>query len=331
VSSRLASPKLRATSVGLAVLIAVAWLSGGLSSGSAGPSSGLTLVTRSDDGLRTVTSDAGETATLNVDPEVLDEVTAVGAAVVLQTRNKRSEAADSVYSYAVGSSHARVGEADRVVVDDTDGLWLVVDAAGRTDGGVVLSGLAGSSRSRLFTVPSGRQVVGVTSDGLVTLVGDHRDRRLQVWNPLLGQVMARLGYVTGVLGVHQGRVLASSGCLSKGCTTNLIDTATGRSTPVEPPAGWTESGPAVLAPDGRTVAQVVAAADGTQGLALGSPSSMTVVADVVPGVAAAPHFAADGWLVVTDEAGDALLVRGDERVTVALGVGERLVAVSPTR
>lgn len=298
---------------------------------SAAPETEVAVVVQTTAGVQTVSVDSGEVRDLATSGERVDSVSTVGDTILLRTANSNPGFADVVNAFTADESAVRLGEADRVVVDGSEGVWLVVDGGGADAGGVVLTGVAGSSRSRVYTVPAHRQVVGTATDGLVTLVGTYRDRRLQVWNPLLGEVMKRLGYVTGVLAVHDDRVLISRGCLTLGCSYAVIDMRSGTSRDVVVPQGWEVSGPAALAPDGETVAQVVSSVDGDTALAMGSARSMQIVPDVSAAVAAPAFFTESGWLAVADETGDVVLVRGNERRTVDLPPGVELVGVIPQR
>ncbi|HVQ88090.1 MAG TPA: hypothetical protein VMT88_07905, partial [Actinomycetes bacterium] len=149
-----------------------------------------------------------QTVSVVSDNVEVDETYTVGdGEVILQLPNPDRIFADSVVSIDREGATRQVGEADRVVVDPTSGLWLVVDSSGHTRGGVALTNTTGAWRSRVFTVPVHRQVVGATTDALVTLDGQERNRRLQLWDPQLSEVIADLGDVTGVLDVQADSIL----------------------------------------------------------------------------------------------------------------------------
>jgi hypothetical protein len=206
---------------------------------------------------------------------------------------------------------------------------LIVDAAEGVDGGAAITSASGGWRSRVFAVPTGRQVVGTSDDGLVTLRGSRRARTLQIWDPQLNEVVRRLGLVTGVAAVQGSRVLVSLGCLSKGCQEAVVDTNTGRREPIVLPTGWVSSGSATLTRDGTQVAQVVAGLEGGTGLAVGSPSQMSVDSEVEPGVGTRVLTTESGWFVVNSADGDAVLVQGDDQVAVNVPPMTTVVGVGP--
>lgn len=292
------------------------------------PDTDLQVFLTGQGGLQAIRVDTGERHLILDDPDITS-VTPVGATAVFMQPNPDSLFANAVLSYDDGPSLEPLGEADRVALDGNGGLWLVVDSSDGFPGGAVVTGPGGGSRSRVFTIPVGRQVIGAAADGLITLRGHTRGRTLQVWDPQHNDVLRSLGIVTGVVAVRNAQVLATYGCLSKGCQSAVVDTRTGRRELVVLPPPWVESGPASLSPDGSTVAQVVSRIDGTTGVAVGAPRQMTVNSSVQPAVGTGIFVSESGWLVVTTGDGDALLVRGSEQVGVELPPGSEVVAVGP--
>ncbi|MEO8328655.1 MAG: hypothetical protein ABI586_01500, partial [Candidatus Nanopelagicales bacterium] len=225
------------------------------------------------DRLSWVNADGGDAVVLSEDSTV-DEVYVDRGITWVQVPNTDQVFADSVVAYGLDGVSAQVGEADRLVIDPNGGVWLVVDSTSHTRGAVALAS-SGGSRSRLFTVPLRRQVVGATSDALVTLKGGQRDRRLQLWDPQLSEVVADLGSVTSVLGVANTSILVGNGCLVLGCQVLVVDAISGVQREVHLPSGWLQSGPPTLASDGQTIAEVVRDTEGRTGLAVGLPEHMT--------------------------------------------------------
>jgi hypothetical protein len=290
------------------------------------PATGLQLYVVGPDGLASINVDSGRITPIVDDPDIERLATNADVAII-QRPNPDRLFADTVVSYSEGTGIVPIGEADRVLFDEQGALWLVIDAAGRVNGGAAITSASGGWRSRVFAIPAGRQVVGTSVDGLVTLKGSRRGRMLQVWDPQLDEVVRSMGLVTGVGAVAGSQVLVSLGCLSKGCQIAVVDATTGKRTPLALPTGWVESGPATLTTDGTQVVQVVAGLQGGTGLAVGGPSSMTVNSDVVPAVGTRAFAAQSDWIVVTSENGDAVLVRENDQVTVNIPPRTSVVGV----
>ncbi len=111
-----------------------------------------------------------------------------------------------------------------------------------TAGGVALASAYGTWRSKVFSVPPHLQVVGAAADGLVAVRGGFRARRLILWDPQLQEQIRDLGWVIAVREVLDRYALVTTGCLTSGCSTAMVDVVTGTSTERGDPArlarGW---------------------------------------------------------------------------------------------
>lgn len=290
-------------------------------------STNVRLLARNSDGLFWVDVDNGRQIQLP-GTAAADEASATDSAAVVQLPNPDRIFADSVVAFRNDEVAAQLGEADRVVPDPAGGLWLVLDSEDDVAGAVALTSVAGEKRSRLFTVPVDREIVGAVAGALVTLKGEHRGRQLQLWDPLLGQVVGRLGFVIDVFEVAQTRALVSLGCLNKGCSTTVIDTDTAKRSVVEPPPGWWGAGPVVLGPTAQDVAQVVTNSDGDVALALGPPQALAVVDTLSPAVGSQPVISPSGWIAVTDVDGNVHVWRNGQERVVELARGSQVVAIA---
>jgi hypothetical protein len=110
--------------------------------------------------------------------------------------------------------------------------------------------------------------------------------------------------VVGVRQVTNDRALVTTGCLISGCVSSVVSLRTGRSSDVQIPVGYSESGAPVLTPTG--VALVVADEFGHARLVMGPPHHLEIVA--TPGVELArgvqPIPASGGWLVLPGSGGE---------------------------
>lgn len=297
------------------------------------PSTGLRLLTEDSGGLTWVDVDSGVRTPIAVDVDAeLIEPVVVGGGVVVRYAAGDPELADRVVGYRDDGSTHEVGEADHVVPTTGTALWLVVDSAGGTDGGVALTTAFGDWRSRVFPTPQRMDVVGATTEGLVVARGEFRYRRLQLWDVQLGEPIRSFGLVVGIREVRDSRALVTTGCLTSGCTSAVVDLTAGRSVEVAIPAGYTESAAPVLTADG--IASVVNDRAGSSALAIGPADDLQVltIEGLEPARGAQPLPASDGWLVVATASGDAVLWRQgtdpDHLPTVVLGEGERVIGVS---
>jgi hypothetical protein len=182
----------------------------------------------------------------------------------------------------------------------------------------------------------GREVVGAVGGGLLTLVGNSRVRRIQLWDAGYSGVAADLGTATGVTGVNEREALVTSGCLVLGCPTALLDLVDGSRVDVAPPAGYRLVDTA-LAADGTIALGVSAdngsfAAGGQRSVLVGRPDHWREV-DELAGVAWDDVvWGPDGWLVVMQTDGDVTLWReGVGVVLVQLPDGERVLGVSASQ
>lgn len=298
---------------------------------------GLRLLTDGPNGLSWVDVDTGaRAAATDAGPgrELGDEVlaTVVGSGVVVQHPSDDPAFADAVVGYDADGTVAEVGEADLVVPASPQSVWLVVDAAPPTAGGAALASAYGSWRSKVFNVPTGLEVKGATAEGLVALRGPFRGQNLLVWDPQLQQTVRSLGRVIGVREVSDHFALVSTGCLTTGCSTAMVDVSTGERTDVVTPSGWFEVGTPRLVPAVAGVAVVVKSQSGATALAVGPPDDLTIVADLQPDLGSQPLAGPDGWLIVPLEGGDVTAWRkgldAESVTTVQLGRDERAIGVS---
>lgn len=182
----------------------------------------------------------------------------------------------------------------------------------------------------------GRQVVGSVDQGVLTLVGNTRLRRLQLWDLGYTEVSVDLGTAQGVSGVNEREVLVTRGCLILGCPTELVALADGSRRELLPPPGFTLSHSA-LAADGTVALGVTEetgkyGADGRFGILVGRPGSWRVVPDLAGLVWDGLDWGPDGWLVLHLVTGDVVLWReGESPVTVDLPDGSRVIGVSASR
>jgi hypothetical protein len=179
----------------------------------------------------------------------------------------------------------------------------------------------------------GREIVGAVGGGLLTLVGNSRVRRVQMWDVGYSGVTADLGTATDIVGLNEREALVTNGCLVLGCTMTLLDLVDGSRTEVTAPEGYRlETG--ALADDGTIalgVSRDRAAQDGpvARAVVVGRPSDWHAIDD--PAMADWEDLAwgPDGWLVVTGRDGDALVWRnGQNPVPVGLPEGQRVIGVS---
>ncbi len=156
----------------------------------------------------------------------------------------------------------------------------------------------------MFSVPPHLQVVGAAADGLVAVRGGFRARRLILWDPQLEEQIRDLGWVIAVREVLDRYALVTTGCLTSGCTTAMVDVVTGNSTDVDIPLGWREVGEPRLIPEVDGVAVVVADMSGQTALAIGAPDDLQVVAELEPGTGMQALPGPGGWLLVPLADGD---------------------------
>jgi hypothetical protein len=272
-----------------------------------------------------------------VSGEDSSDAVVVGEGVVAREPTKDPDVADPVIGYSVSPDGQNqqpndIGEADQIFPSGTAGVWLVVDPDGRTAGGAALASAYGDWRSRVFTVPPSLQVRGAFGDELVAVRGELRSRQLLTWDPQLQQDIRRLGFVIAVREVAGGYALVTTGCLSSGCTTALVNLTTGRRTDVRLPIGWSEVGEPRLdiATGGVTV--VVRNTEGSTALAIGQPDDLQIVRDVTPAAGSQVVPAADGWYAVPESNGEVQMWRAgmsaSELPTAQLSSGERLLGVA---
>jgi hypothetical protein len=297
------------------------------------PTTGLKLLTEDSGGLTWVDVDSGVRTPIAIDADAeLAEPVVVGGGVVVRYATGDPELADRVVGYRDDGSTHEVGEADLVVPTTGTALWLVVDGSGGTEGGVALTTAFGDWRSRVFPTPPRMDVVGATTDGLVVVRGEFRYRELQLWDVQLGEPIRSFGLVVGIRDVRDSRALVTTGCLTSGCSSAVVDLSTGTSVEIAIPAGYTESAASVLTEDG--IASVFNDRVGSSALAVGPPDDLQVltIEGLEPARGAQALPASDGWLVVATADGDAVLWRQgadpDQLPTVALEADERVIGVS---
>jgi len=297
---------------------------------------GLRLLTDGPDGLSWVDVDSGARTTVTGADAGRElgggvEATVVGSGVLVQYPSDDPAFADSVVSFD-GTGSESVGEADLVIPVSPQSVWLIVDSVRPTAGGAALASAYGSWRSKVFSVPAGLQVEGATSDGLVALRGDFRGQNLLLWDPQLQEKIRSLGRVIGVREVSDRYALVSTGCLTTGCSTAMIDVSTGERTDVVTPSGWFDVSTPRLLPTMAGVAVVVKNREGETALAVGTPDDLTIVEGLQPELGSQPLGGPDGWLIVPLEGGDVVAWRSGvdaaDATRVQLGSAERAVAVS---
>ncbi len=300
---------------------------------------GLRLLTDGASGLTWVDVDTGERTPVTDDAtsggrERADgqPATVVGSGVVVQYSSGDAAFADSVVSYRAGEPPQPVGEADLVVPASPSSVWLVVNSDPPTAGGAALASAYGTWRSKVFTVPPGLQVKGATDDGLVVLQGVFRGQRLALWDPQLQEKVRGLGRVIGVREVSDHYALVSTGCLTTGCSTAMVDVSTGDRTDVATPMGWFDVSTPRLVPAVDGVAVVVKNEAGRTGLAVGPPDSLTMVDGLEPALGAQPLAGPGGWLIVPLAGGDVVAwhegADPEQLRQVELSSDERVVGVS---
>lgn len=316
---------------GWALVATQPWSSGGP------PPTGLRLLTDGPQGLTWVDVDTGTRARVTDATGGRElgggvEVTVVGSGVLVQYPSDDQVFADSVVSYDEDGTPGPVGEADLVIPSSPSSVWLVVDAEPPTAGGAALASAYGSWRSKVFSVPAGLEVKGATTDGLVALRGDFRGQNLLLWDPQLRQKIRSLGRVIGVREVSDSYALVSTGCLTTGCSTAMIDVTTGERTDVVTPSGWFDVSTPRLLPSMDGVAVVVKNEAGDTALAVGEPDDLSIVEDLQPVLGSQPLSGPDGWLIVPLEGGDVVAWREgvdtEDMTRVQLGPDEGAVGVS---
>jgi hypothetical protein len=295
------------------------------------PDTGVRLLVASPDDLTWVDVDSGSRTSVPVEPG-WRQPQVVGDGVVVQYPSSDPILADRVVGYRAGEPPNEVGEADRVVTQPGSALWLVVDGDPPDGGAVALTTAFGQWRSRVFTVPPRMEVVGAADDGLVVVRGPFRYRSLQLWDVQLGEVVRDFGLVIGARQVAENRALVTTGCLTSGCNTAVLDLATGKQVDVTSPAGYRESGVPQLTDDG--VAGGLTGPDGSPTLAVGRPESLAIVdlGELSLARGADPLTVPGGWLALTTSDGSVVLWRdgldAEQWPTVSLGPEERVVGVS---
>lgn len=300
----------------------------------AGPSAtGLRLLIEDAGRLTWVDVDSGVRRPIMVDPDAtLVEPIVVGGGVVVRYDTGDPELADRVVGYRDDGRTYQVGEADHVVPVSGTALWLVVEGSGGVNGGAALTTAFGDWRSRVFSTPSQMEVFGATSDGLVAVRGEFRYRRLQLWDVQLNEPIRSFGLVVGIGEVRDNRALVTTGCLTSGCSSAVVDLTTGTSVDVDIPSGYTEAAAPTLTPNG--IASVVNDRTGSPALAVGAPDALEVqtIEGLAPASGAQPVPAPDGWLVVTTADHHAVLWRRgadpEQLPSVSLGADERVIGVS---
>ena len=293
---------------------------------------GLRVLTQQGEQLSWVDVDTGSrTPIVLEDDEWLDPVV-IGDGVVVRYAADDPVFADRVVGYREGEPPHDVGDADSVVPLSGDSLWLVVNGEASNDGGVALTTAFGDWRSRVFPVPPRMEVVGAVEDGLVVARGEFRYRKAQLWDVQLQEPIRNYGLVVGIRDVMDDRAMVTTGCLTSGCGSAVIDLPTGKTTEVVMPAGYSESSAPRLTPDG--VVAVVIDSFGSASLAVGEPDDLqTVTIDgLQPARGIQPLPAPDDWLVVPTDDGDAALWRAGEDAEllprVELRAEERVIGVS---
>lgn len=297
------------------------------------PATGLRVLATGPDGLTWINADTGERTAVDADPDAdSSNATVVGDGVVVRYPSTDPALAARVVAYRAGDEPNDVGEADQVVPTQGSGLWLVVNGDAPTAGGVALTTAFGDWRSRVFTLPPHLDVVGALDDALVVVRGEFRYRRLLLWDVQAQAPIRRYGLTIGVREVLGTHALVTTGCLTSGCTSAVLDLNSGRSTEVEVPTGYVESATPVLTRDG--VVAIVVDRTGATALAMGPPHGVRVVD--VPGLEPArgdqPIVAPGGWLAVPTGDGDVSLWREgadpEQLPTVQLTEDERMIGVS---
>ncbi|MFL6070042.1 MAG: hypothetical protein ACJ72Y_02020 [Actinomycetes bacterium] len=268
------------------------------------PVTGIRLLTTGPDGLAWVDVDTGTRTSVDAAPDAnWSNAVVVGDSVVVRYPSSDSDFAAQVVAYRDGEEPHDVGEADKVIPQSGQALWLVVDGDAGVSGGAALTTSFGEWRSRVFSIPPRLDVVGAVNDTLVVARGETRYRRLLMWDVQGGDVVRRYGLVVGVRQVAHGRALVTTGCLISGCTSALVNLRTGRSSDVKIPVGYFESAAPVVTPDG--VALVVADDRGRAHLAAGSPQHLEIVdtpgVDLTRGVQ--PLSTSGGWLILAGAGG----------------------------
>ena len=291
--------------IAVVVLVTLGWAAADLGAWrSHPPVTGIRLLTTSPDGLTWVDVDTGARSSVDAAPDAnWSNAVVVGDSVVVRYPSSDSDFAAQVVAYRDGEEPHDVGEADKVIPQSGQALWLVVDGDAPVAGGAALTTSFGEWRSRVFSIPPKLDVVGAVKDSLVVARGQTRYRRLLMWDVQSGDVIRRYGLVVGVREVANSRALVTTGCLISGCTTSMVNLRTGRSSDVNIPTGYFESAAPVLVPDG--VALIVADDRGRAHLATGSPRHPQIVD--TPGVTLTrgvqPFSASDGWLILAGVGG----------------------------
>jgi hypothetical protein len=297
------------------------------------PQTGLRLLAESADGLTWIDVDTGARTpvALDADAEWTDP-TVVADGVVVRYATGDPVLADRVAGYREGEPAHEIGEADHIAPVAGSSLWLVVDGDPPTAGGVALTTAFGEWRSRVFSIPARMDVVGATEDGLVVARGEFRYRRLQLWDVQLHEPIRTYGLVVGVREVLGNRALVTTGCLTSGCSSAVVDLETGKTTDVAIPSGFSESTAPRLTTDG--VVTLVTDDTGHAVVAMGKPDALDPVdiAGLDPARGIQPMPAPGGWLAVAASDGDVALWRagiGDTPLpTVELRSDERAIGVS---
>jgi len=167
---------------------------------------------------------------------------------------------------------------------------------------------------------------------LVVARGEFRYRRVQLWDVQLQEPIRNYGLVVSIRGVMDERAMVTTGCLSSGCGSAVIDLPTGETTDVEMPAGFTESSAPRLTPDG--VVTVVIDNSGASSLAIGEPDNLrpVTVDGMQPARGVQPLPAPGDWLVVPTDDGNVAVWREDVDAEhlprVELREGELVIGVS---
>ena len=297
------------------------------------PTTGIRLLTTSPEGLTWVDVDTGFRSAVDAPSDAnWSDAVVVGDSVVIRYPSADSDFAAQVIAYRDGEPPHDVGEADKVIPQSGQALWLVVAGDPPVAGGVALTTPFGDWRSKVFSIPPRLDVVGALDDSLVVARGETRYRRLMLWDVQAGEVIRRYGLVVGVGQVAHDRALVTTGCLTSGCTSALVNLRTGRSTDVQAPVGYFESTTPILTPDG--VALVVVDDRGRANLAIGPPQHLQIIAtpgvDLTRGVQPIPT--AGGWLVLGGSGGVVSAWREglDPQLvpSVQLRTGEQVIGVS---
>jgi hypothetical protein len=297
------------------------------------PTTGIRLLTTSPAGLTWVDVDTGSRSPVDAPTNAnWSNAVVVGDSVVVRYPSADSDFAAQVIAYRDGQQPHDVGEADKVIPQSGQALWLVVNGDPPVAGGVALTTPFGDWRSKVFSIPPRLDVVGALHDSLVVARGETRYRRLMLWDVQAGEVIRRYGLVVGVGQVAHDRALVTTGCLTSGCTSALVNLRTGRSTDVQTPVGYFDSTTPVLTAEG--VALLVVDDRGRAHLAIGSPQHLRVIAtpgvDLTRGVQ--PISTAGGWLVLAGAGGVVTAWREglDPQLvpSVQLTTDERVIGVS---